>query len=58
MNCRHENESALKSGKQLWGIYHTDRENARELDDPLRTVVEPPNKLIAEETAARDSVEC
>jgi hypothetical protein len=42
-----------KPGKQLWGIYHTDREHARELGDPLRTVVEAPNKLIAEETAAR-----
>ena len=44
--------ATLKSGKQLWGIYHTDREHARELGDPLRTVVEAPNKLIAEETAA------
>jgi hypothetical protein len=43
----------LKSGEQLWGIYHTDREYARELGDPLRTVVEAPNKLTAEETAAR-----
>jgi hypothetical protein len=42
-----------KPGNQLWGIYHTDREYARELGDPLRTVVEAPNKLIAEETAAR-----
>ena len=45
--------ATLKSGKQLWGIYHTDREYARELGDPLRTVVEAPNKLIAEETAAQ-----
>jgi hypothetical protein len=45
--------TVLKSGKQLWGIYHTDLEYARELGDPLRTVVEAPNKLIAEETAAR-----
>jgi len=42
-----------KSGNQLWGIYHTDREYARELGDPLRTVVEAPSKLIAEETAAQ-----
>ena len=42
--------ATLKSGKQLWGIYHTDREYARELADPLRTVVEAPSKLIAEET--------
>ena len=42
-----------KPGNKLWGIYHTDREHARELGDPLRTVVEAPNKLIAEETAAQ-----
>jgi hypothetical protein len=42
-----------RPGSQLWGIYHTDREYARELGDPLRTVIEAPNKLIAEETAAR-----
>jgi hypothetical protein len=45
--------TVLKSGRQLWGIYHTDREYARELGDPLRTVVEAPSKLIAEETAAQ-----
>ena len=42
-----------KSGKRLWGIYHPDREYARELGDPLRTVVEAPNKLIAEGDAAQ-----
>jgi hypothetical protein len=42
-----------KPGNQLWGIYHTVREYARELGDPLRTVDEAPTKLIAEETAAR-----
>ena len=45
--------ATLKSGKQLWGIYHTDREYARELGDPIRTVVEAHNKITAEETAAR-----
>ena len=45
--------ATLKSGKRLWGIYHTDRKYARELGDPLRTVVEAPNKLIAEESAAQ-----
>jgi hypothetical protein len=45
--------ATLKSGKRLWGIYHTDREFARESGDPLRTVVEAPNKLIAEESAAQ-----
>ena len=43
----------LKLSSQLWGIYHTDREYARELGDPLRTVVEATNKLTAEETAAQ-----
>lgn len=43
----------LKPGNQLWGIYHTDREYARLLGDPLRTVVEAPTKLAAEEAAAR-----
>ena len=42
-----------KPGSQLWGIYHTDREYARELGDPLRTVVEAPTKLAAEEAAAQ-----
>jgi hypothetical protein len=42
-----------KPDSQLWGIYHANREHARELGDPLRTVIEASNKLIAEETAAR-----
>ena len=42
-----------KPGKQLWGIYHTDREHARELGDPLRTTIEAPTKLAAEEAAAK-----
>ena len=37
---------------QLWGIYHTDREYARVMCDPLRTVVEAPTKTAAEEAAA------
>ena len=45
--------ATLKPGNQLWGIYHTDREYARVIGDPLRTVVEAPTKLAAEETAAR-----
>jgi len=28
-----------EAAEQLWGIYHVDREYARELGDPLRTVV-------------------
>jgi hypothetical protein len=42
-----------KPGNQLWGIYYTDREYAREHGDPLRTVIEAPTKLSAEEEAAR-----
>lgn len=44
---------ATKAGSQLWGIYHTDREYARVQGDPLRTVVEAPTKIAAEELAAR-----
>ena len=36
--------ATLKPGKQLWGIYYTDREYAREMGDPLRTVIEAPSK--------------
>ena len=43
----------LKPGIQRWGIYHTDREYARAMGDPLRTVVEAPTKFAAEEEAAR-----
>jgi len=46
------NESS-SSGNQLWGIYFTDCEYAREMGDPLRTVIEAPTKLAAEEQAAR-----
>lgn len=42
-----------KSDNQLWGIYHTDREYARTLGDPLRTTVEAPTKIAAEEAAAK-----
>jgi hypothetical protein len=38
---------------QLWGIYYTDREYAREMGDPLRTVVEAHSKQEAEDTARR-----
>src|SRR2546427_3375956 len=46
------NESS-SPGNQLWGIYFTDREYAREMGDPLRTVIEAPSKLVAEELAAK-----
>lgn len=42
-----------KPDNQLWGIYHTDREHARELGDPLRTTIEAPTKIAAEEAAAK-----
>jgi hypothetical protein len=42
-----------KPGNQLWGVYYTDREYAREHGDPLRTVIEAPTKLAAEEEAAQ-----
>jgi hypothetical protein len=42
-----------KPSSQLWGIYHTDREHARELGDPLRTTIEAPTKIAAEEAAAK-----
>ena len=45
--------TTVAAGNQLWGIYHTDREYARLMGDPLRTVVEAPTKLAAEEAAAR-----
>ena len=42
-----------KPGSQLWGIYHTDREHAHELGDPLRTTIEAPTKIAAEEAATK-----
>jgi len=45
--------ATLKPGNQLWGIYHTDREYAKMVGDPLRTVVEAPTKFAAEEVAVR-----
>ena len=46
-----------KPGNQLWGIYYTDREYARLMGDPLRTVVEAPTKLAAEEIAGKLGLE-
>jgi hypothetical protein len=45
------------SGQQLWGIYYTDREHARELGDPLRTVVDALTKQAAEEAAGKLGVD-
>ena len=42
-----------KLRQQLWGIYHADREDARQVGDPLRTILEAADKVIAEATAAR-----
>ena len=44
---------ASESSQQLWGIYHMDREYARIMGDPLRTVIEARTKLEAEQQAAR-----
>lgn len=41
-----------KPDSLLWGIYHTDREYARVMGDPLRTVIETRTKLAAEVAAA------
>jgi hypothetical protein len=38
---------------KLWGIYHGDRQYVRTLGDPLRTVLEAPTRIAAEEVAAR-----
>jgi hypothetical protein len=38
---------------KLWGIYYTDLEYARTLGDPLRTTIEAPTKIAAEETATK-----
>jgi hypothetical protein len=43
----------VNADNKLWGIYHTDREYARTLGDPLRTTVEAPTKTTAEEMAAK-----
>ena len=45
--------ATLTPENKLWGIYHTDREYARVMGDPLRTTVEAPTKIAAEEAAAR-----
>lgn len=42
-----------KADGQLWGIYYTDREYARLLGDPLRTVVEATSKSAAEAAAGK-----
>lgn len=38
---------------KMWGIYHTDREYAQTLGDPLRTTIEAPTKEAAERAAVR-----
>ena len=43
----------LNTDNKLWGIYHTDREYTRTLGDPLRTTIEAPTKIAAEEAAAK-----
>lgn len=46
------NTTRPHTAKQLWGIYHEDREYALKLGNPLRTVIEAPTKIAAEEKAA------
>jgi hypothetical protein len=43
----------VNTENKMWGIYHTDREYAQTLGDPLRTTVEASTKIAAEEAAAR-----
>jgi hypothetical protein len=48
------NESVLpipKPEEQLWGIYYTDREYAREIGDPLLGIVAAPTKAAAQVAA-------
>jgi hypothetical protein len=54
------NQSTLptpKPDEELWGIYFTNREYAREKGDPLRTIVAAPTKTAAEESALRLGLE-
>jgi hypothetical protein len=53
VNWTHEQDHGSEARQPTLGGYHTDREYAHELGDPLRTVVEASSKLIAEETAAQ-----
>ena len=48
-----KNGTRSETALQLWGIYHLDREYARELGDPLRTVIEARTKEQAEQEAER-----
>ena len=47
------NGESGRAPSQFWGIYFTDREYARELGDPLRTVIKAPTKEAAETEALR-----
>jgi hypothetical protein len=53
MNTNQSTFPTPKPGEQLWGIYYTDREFAREMGDPLLGVVAASTKIAAEEIAAR-----
>ena len=48
-----KNGTRSETAPQLWGIYHLDREYARELGDLLRTVIEAATKEEAEREAER-----
>jgi len=48
-----QDKSNRKRMATVAAIYHIDREFARDMGDPLRTVVEAPTKIAAEEAASR-----
>ncbi len=48
-----KDNTTLAPNNQLWGIYYADHEYAREMGDPLRTFVDAPTKIAAEQAAAR-----
>jgi hypothetical protein len=59
MTGMNTNDSVLpiiKPDEQLWGIYYTDREYAREMGDPLLGVVAAPTKAAAQVAAFKQGL--
>jgi hypothetical protein len=59
MTGMNTNESVLpipKPDEQLWGIYYTDREYAREIGDPLLGIVAAPTKAAAQVAAFKQGL--
>jgi hypothetical protein len=56
MNMNQSTLPTLKPGEQLWGIYYTDREYAREMGNPLLGVIAAPTKAAAEESAIKQGL--